>query len=180
MSRHHWLNGHEFEQTPGDGERQGILVCCSPWGCKESDMSDWTTKKHLTVKITSFFIQGSFSGTRKTICFLFFHLFWVQPSIWMPPDHNCLSQIVWKFQCLKDWSVKKENNENKTFFMFEFSLLIQEHTVLLDHEVLRVFFLLKIEVINRFWVIAYSASGKLHATLQQLNLGWDGKFGVML
>jgi len=35
---HHRLNGHEFEQTPGDGEGQRSLVCCSPWGCKESDM----------------------------------------------------------------------------------------------------------------------------------------------
>ena len=34
---HHWLNGHEFEQILGDGEGQGILMCCSPWGCKESD-----------------------------------------------------------------------------------------------------------------------------------------------
>ena len=29
---HHRLNGHEFEQTPGDGEGQGSLACCSPWG----------------------------------------------------------------------------------------------------------------------------------------------------
>ena len=31
---HHWLNGHEFEQTLGDSEGQGSLVCCSPWGRK--------------------------------------------------------------------------------------------------------------------------------------------------
>ena len=31
---HHQLNGHEFEQTLGDGEGQGSLVCCSPWGCR--------------------------------------------------------------------------------------------------------------------------------------------------
>ena len=37
---HHWLNGHEFEQTPGDSEGQGSLVCCSPWGCKELDMTE--------------------------------------------------------------------------------------------------------------------------------------------
>ena len=36
---HHQLNGHEIEQTPGDGEQQGSLVCCSPWGHKESDMT---------------------------------------------------------------------------------------------------------------------------------------------
>ena len=34
---HHQLNGHEFEQTLGDGEGQGSLVCCSPWGRRESD-----------------------------------------------------------------------------------------------------------------------------------------------
>ena len=34
---HHWLNEHEFDQAPGDGEGQGSLVCCSPWGHKESD-----------------------------------------------------------------------------------------------------------------------------------------------
>ena len=34
---HHWLNGHEFEQTPGESGGQGSLVCCSPWGCKQSD-----------------------------------------------------------------------------------------------------------------------------------------------
>ena len=34
---HQWLDGYEFEQTLGDGEGQGRLVCYSPWGCKESD-----------------------------------------------------------------------------------------------------------------------------------------------
>ena len=42
---HHWLNGQEFEQTPGDGEGQGSLACCSPWGCKESDTElNWATE----------------------------------------------------------------------------------------------------------------------------------------
>ena len=36
---HHWLNGHEYEQTPGDSEGQRSLVWCSPWGCKELDMT---------------------------------------------------------------------------------------------------------------------------------------------
>ena len=37
---HHWLNGHEFEQTPGDNEGGGGLACCSPWGHKESDTTE--------------------------------------------------------------------------------------------------------------------------------------------
>ena len=35
--QHYRLDGHEFEQTPGDGQGQGSLVCCSSWGHKESD-----------------------------------------------------------------------------------------------------------------------------------------------
>ena len=38
---HLWLSGHEFEQTPGDGEGQGSLVCCSPWSNKDSDTTEW-------------------------------------------------------------------------------------------------------------------------------------------
>ena len=37
---HHGLKGHEFEQILGDGEGQGSLVCCSPWGHKESDTTE--------------------------------------------------------------------------------------------------------------------------------------------
>ena len=38
---HPRLDGHEFEQAPGVGDGQGSLACCSPWGCKESDMTEW-------------------------------------------------------------------------------------------------------------------------------------------
>ena len=44
---HHWLYGHEFEQAPGVGDGQGNLVCCSPWGRKESD----TTKRLNRTKL---------------------------------------------------------------------------------------------------------------------------------
>ena len=36
---HHQIDANEFEQAPGAGDRQGSLVCCSQWGCKESDMN---------------------------------------------------------------------------------------------------------------------------------------------
>ena len=38
---HHRLNGHTFEQAPGDDEGQGSLEYCSPWGCKGSDTTEW-------------------------------------------------------------------------------------------------------------------------------------------
>ena len=37
---HHQLNGHEFEQAPGDGKGQGGLMCCSPWGYKELNTTE--------------------------------------------------------------------------------------------------------------------------------------------
>ena len=37
---HHWLEGHEFEQAPGADDRQGSLMCCSPWSHKESDTTE--------------------------------------------------------------------------------------------------------------------------------------------
>ena len=43
---HHWLNGQEFEQTPGNSEGQGSPACCSPWVAKgQTWLSDWTTTK---------------------------------------------------------------------------------------------------------------------------------------
>ena len=39
---HHWVNGHGFMHALGVSDGQGGLVCCSPWGHKELDMTDWT------------------------------------------------------------------------------------------------------------------------------------------
>ena len=48
VGRHHRLNIHEFEQIPVDGEGRGSLACCSPWGCKESEMTERLNNKILT------------------------------------------------------------------------------------------------------------------------------------
>ena len=55
---HHQLKGHEFEQTLGNSEGQESLVCCSPWGHKESDMTNLLKNKYL-------------SNSRGTKCHLF-------------------------------------------------------------------------------------------------------------
>ena len=44
---HHWLNGHEFEQASGDGEGQGSLACCSPWGHKELDTTEQLNSNNM-------------------------------------------------------------------------------------------------------------------------------------
>ena len=50
--QHHQFNGHELGQTLGDSEGQGGLVCCSPWGRKESDMT-WHLNNNVSLKENS-------------------------------------------------------------------------------------------------------------------------------
>ena len=49
----HWLNGHEFEQTLGDDEGQGSLVCCSSWGRKEWNMTEQLNNNKQRMKTKS-------------------------------------------------------------------------------------------------------------------------------
>ena len=62
---HHWLDGCEFEWTPGDGDGQEGLACCNPWGCKESDTTKWLNWTELILYqcfafwLTSICIIGS-------------------------------------------------------------------------------------------------------------------------
>ena len=48
VRQHHQHNGRECEESPGDGEGQGSLACCSPWGCKESDMTQSLNNNSIT------------------------------------------------------------------------------------------------------------------------------------
>ena len=53
---YHRLDGHEFEQAPGVGDRQGSLVCFSPWGCKESDVTEWLNWTELNDYIKTLYL----------------------------------------------------------------------------------------------------------------------------
>jgi len=47
VGRYHWLTGHEFEQTPGDGEGQGSLGCGTPWGHLEWDVTEQLNNNNI-------------------------------------------------------------------------------------------------------------------------------------
>ena len=51
VGQNHGLDGHELGQTPGDSEGQGGLVCCSPWGYKESDTTQRLNNNKLIFKL---------------------------------------------------------------------------------------------------------------------------------
>ena len=56
---HHQLDGHEFGQALGVGDGQGSLACCSPWGHKESDMTEllnWTEAPWVLYPVGSFYL----------------------------------------------------------------------------------------------------------------------------
>ena len=55
---HHWHNEHGFGWTPGVGDGQGGLACCSPWGCKESDTTEWLNCTEEEA-VTDFIFLGS-------------------------------------------------------------------------------------------------------------------------
>ena len=62
QQRIRWLDGIT-NQAPGDGDGQGSLECCSPWGCKESDMAEWLNNN----KIGTFVLKGKRLETRRAI-----------------------------------------------------------------------------------------------------------------
>ena len=81
---HHWLNGHEFELAPEVGDGQGSLVCCSPWGCKESDTAEqlnWTELQERKIPALEWFYK--FLSLGKSSFQIFSPLF---PSLISPRD----------------------------------------------------------------------------------------------
>ena len=73
------LNGRELEQALWDGEGQGSLLCCSPWGCKESDMTEWVNNhnnnhhQNQNIDCSEVWISISFiSAHLQKICFSYF------------------------------------------------------------------------------------------------------------
>ena len=66
---HHWYNGHEFEQTARDNEIQGNLECCSPWGQKELNRTEWLNKNSDLYENIS-------------LCTLIAYSFYVVYSLW--------------------------------------------------------------------------------------------------
>ena len=82
---HHRLKVHEFEQTPGHGEGQESLVCCSSWGCKsQTRLSDWTTKLYFGVQLITQIVIVS-GGLKRDSAFSGLWLSGLWPYICMYP-----------------------------------------------------------------------------------------------
>ena len=92
---HHWVNGHELEQTLGDSEGEGCLACCSPWSCKELDTTEQlknnNNQEYIPLQpnpIKMWLLGRMFPGSG----FAFFFLIpeWLLPAILIPCSLNSM------------------------------------------------------------------------------------------
>ena len=98
---HHQLNGHEFEQTLGDGEGQKSLACYSPWGHKESDRTEGLKNNNQYIHFLSYslrYLQALIwyetdLGTCPSYEPAVSHM--QKEDIWLPIFHSCHSKCLW-------------------------------------------------------------------------------------
>ena len=73
---HHWLSGHEFEETLGDGDGQGSLACCSPRGHKKLDMTEQLNWTELFLEFKDAYLLGRLFPSSSWDCFQLNFLTW--------------------------------------------------------------------------------------------------------
>ena len=95
---HHQIDGHEFEQIPRDSE-QGSLACCSAWGHKELDMTDWLKWSILNVRFTLLF----YLNLLITVSYLYFFSLQSSFSV-ICHKNNCFKRkYSWISYLIKQW-----------------------------------------------------------------------------
>ena len=75
---YHWLNGHEFECAPGDGEGQRSLACCSPWGRKGSDTAEQLNNRSIFLGLPLFVLTPR---TMYRHCLMLSHVIYHDPLL---------------------------------------------------------------------------------------------------
>ena len=111
---HHWLKGHEFEQTLGDGEGQGSLECCSLWGHKESDVTEQLNNNLLSMRFNYSFIvlTQKIHCLSRNVLILLRLISWCRP--WFIPRMQLLMcQVLYIIQNLSTYSFLR--NSLQTF-----------------------------------------------------------------
>ena len=105
---HHWLSGHEFEQTRGDSGRQGSLAWCSPWGRKELDTSEWLNNNNNSL-CQCYIVEYLLLNWQKQSLIDF--------NIYLTTIHIntctvCVGRCVWLFKkvvVVKSWCVRAKS-----------------------------------------------------------------------
>ena len=115
---HHWFNGHEFVQTAGDGG-QGGRVCCSAWGRKESDSTEWLNKAYQN-PVTTKWNPTSSLKVAKSLLFQRDHSL---NSYTLPHIHTCITTPSteikrWNYICHFFCILSSVQNKKNTYSIF--------------------------------------------------------------
>ena len=116
---HHWLDGREFEWTPGDGDAgiQGGLACCDSWGRKESDTTEWlnwTELIHVQSKSKQFLTEYSSESSMHKVPVLSVYWFYN-----IHPVHNFIIDLLPNSSQIKILIEKLLNKNPGKGFKFE-------------------------------------------------------------
>ena len=101
---HHWLNGHEFEQVPGDSEGQGSLVCRSPWGSQRV-WQDLLTKQQQQID------QWKRTEIPETYLYTYGQWIFNKGAKTMQWRKAVSSMVVQGYPCAKEWSWTPISNQ---------------------------------------------------------------------
>ena len=103
---HHRLDGHEFEQAPGVGNGQESLVCCSPWGHKELDTTEWLNWMFYYFKFVPTFIYTAFLVAQTVKHLPAMRETWVRSLGWEDPLEKEMatysSTLAWKIPWMEE------------------------------------------------------------------------------
>ena len=80
---HHWLSGHEFQQTLGGGEGQEMLAWCCPWGCKELDITERLTTTDTCIHMAESFYRSPEMITTLLLGYKFSSVTQSCPILWV-------------------------------------------------------------------------------------------------
>ena len=123
---HHRFSGHEFEPTLGNSEGQGSLVCCSPWGRKESDMLERLNNNNTATseQVRDLTPQNSKAhALSQFVCF--FQGSWT-PSPWesgevQPGEQKTLGQMPVDFTIFQSLQKQEEPQDKNCWEVFHVS-----------------------------------------------------------
>ena len=91
---HHRFSGHEFAQTLGDNEGWRSLVCCSPWGCKESDMTERLNHNSISSCWQSF--SSTISHLLSLLQSVALLAYWPDATLYMPVQIWYCTSVLFK------------------------------------------------------------------------------------
>ena len=108
---YHWLNGREFDQIPGNGEEQGSLFCCSPWGSQRV-RHNWMTKQQQVIH-KALYLGMEYSGKLTFSLHLwkcFIALICVLFAIWAYPCKHFCFITTWTAACHASLTISMPSN----------------------------------------------------------------------